>query len=158
MKTMPKNTQEERFCWIKPIIDGNISIKNMAQASPFCKRTLKYWLSAYRKYGIAGLIPRSTRPKRCNNETPIRIKERIIELREETKLGAQKLHWKLLKENVSVHVRTINKIIKNEGLTRKYRTRKIKYRYVRALLMPGELVEIDIKEGLITSVITSLLP
>lgn len=145
MKTMPKNTQEERLRWIMPILDNNISIKNMAQASPFCERTIKYWLSSYRKYGISGLTPRSTRPKRCYRETSIRTKERIIELRKETGLGAQKLHWKLLKENICINVRTINKIIKIEGLTRKYRTRKIKYKYVRALLMPGELMEIDVK-------------
>ncbi|MCD6114996.1 transposase family protein [bacterium] len=36
-------------------------------------------------------------------------------------------------------------MLKKEGLTRKYRTKKIKYKYVRSLLQPGELVEIDVK-------------
>ncbi|MFH1610509.1 MAG: DDE-type integrase/transposase/recombinase, partial [Patescibacteria group bacterium] len=35
--------------------------------------------------------------------------------------------------------------IKNEGLTKKYRIRKIKYKYVKALLKLGELVEVDVK-------------
>ena len=44
-----------------------------------------------------------------------------------------------------VHERTIGKILKKEGLVRKYRVRKIKYKYIRALRQPGELVEIDVK-------------
>ena len=48
-------------------------------------------------------------------------------------------------ENIHIHLNTISKIIKNEGLTRKYRTRKIKYNYDRIPLRKGELVEIDVK-------------
>jgi len=142
---MPKNIKQERYRWIKPVLDGEITAKAMSKICPFSYRTIKRWKSAYLKHGINGLRSRSTRPKRCYNETPIRIKERIIEFRKETKLGAQKLHWKLLKERINIHPRTINKIVKQEGLTRKHRVRKIKHRYVRALFQPGELVEIDIK-------------
>lgn len=142
---MPKNTQEERLRWIKPIVDGHISLVDMAKVCPFSERTLKRWKKAFVEHGEVGLIPKSTRPKSSPNETSIRDKERIIELRKETHLGAMKLHWKLAKQGLTIDPRTIGKIIKNEGLVRKYRTRKIKYRYVRALLQPGELVEIDIK-------------
>lgn len=142
---MPKNTQEERLRWIKPILLRQISIKNMAMASPFSERTLKYWLANYRREGAGGLIPLSTRPKSQAKETPIRAKERIIELRKETNLSALKLSWRLRKEGLNIHHRTIGKILKQEDLVRKYRTRKMKCRYVKALLLPGELVEIDIK-------------
>jgi len=42
-------------------------------------------------------------------------------------------------------VRTIGKIIKAEGLVRKYRIRKLQYKYIKPTMTPGELVEIDIK-------------
>lgn len=145
MKTMPNSTQEEKYRWIKPILEGKISIKDMAKVSPFSERALKYWLAAYRKYGLEGLKNKSTRPKTHPRETPIRIKERIIELRKETKKCALKLKWDLEEEGINLHYQTIHKIIKKEGLTRKYRTRKIKYKYVRIPLKKGELVEIDIK-------------
>ena len=145
MKTMPNNTTEERFRWIKPILNKEITIKQMAKVCPFSERTLKYWLSRYRKHGLSGLTDKSKRPKSQPNETPIRIKERIIELRRETKLCAKKLNYKLIKENIEVSDRLIGKIIKNEGLVRKYRIRKLKYKYVKVPLTPGELVEIDIK-------------
>ena len=37
------------------------------------------------------------------------------------------------------------KILKKAGLVRKYRIKKIKYKYIRALRQPGELIEIDVK-------------
>ena len=145
MKTMPNSTQEEKYRWIKPILAGEISIKDMAKVCPFSARALKYWLALYRQYGLVGLQNKPTRPKSHPRETPIRIKERITELREETKLGALKLKWYLREEGVTIHHRTIGKILKKQGLTRKYRVRKVKYLYVKALLQSGEIVELDIK-------------
>ena len=145
MKTMPKSTKEEKYRWIKSILDKEISIKNMAKVSPFSERTLKYWLAQYKRCGMDGLEPKSTRPKTNPKETPIRIKERVFELRNSTKLSAIKLHWKSEKENIFIHERTIGKLLKKENLTRKYRTRKIKYKYIKIPLMRGELVEIDVK-------------
>ena len=145
MKTMPKNTQEEKYRWIRPILDKEISVKNMAKVCPFSLRTLKYWLAKYRRFGLAGLENKSKRPKSNPNETPIRIKERVIELRKENKKCALKLKWQLEKEGVFVHQRTISKILKAEGLVRKYRVKKVKYKYIKSGRKPGELVEIDVK-------------
>lgn len=142
---MPKSLKEEKFRWIKPILDREITIKNMVKVCPFSERTIKYWLAYYGKYGMEGLENESRRPKTNPKETSIRVKERVIELREETKLCARKLKWKLEKENIFIHERTIGKILKRENLTRKYRTRKIKYKYIKVPLKRGELVEIDVK-------------
>ena len=145
MKTMPKSTKEEKYRWIKPILDKEISIKNMAKVCPFSERSLKYWLANHREFGIDGLENKSSRPKTNPKETHIRIKERIIELRKETKKCALKLKWQLAKEGIVVHRNTIQKIIKKEGLTRKYLIRKTRYQYVRIPLKQGELVDIDVK-------------
>lgn len=145
MKIMPKSTKEEKFRWIKPILDKEISIKNMSKVCPFSERSLKYWLTNFKKFGIDGLENKSKRPKTNPNETPIRIKERIIELRKDKKQCALKIQWDLQDEGIDIHFQTIQKIIKIEGLTRKYRSRKINYNYVRIPLKKGELVEIDVK-------------
>jgi len=144
-KTMPSSTKEEKYRWIKPILDKEITIKQMAKVCPFSERTLKYWLSNYRSNGLEGLANKSTRPKSHPNEMPIRIKERIIELRKQTGLCAKKLNYKLTKEGIAVSDRLIGKVLKSEGLVRKYRIRKLKYKYVKVPLQPGELIEIDIK-------------
>jgi len=142
---MPQSNQEEKMRWIKPLLLKELTIKQMAQVSPFSERTLKYWLARFREAGEAGLENKSRRPKSQPNELPIRIKEKIIELRHETKLCAQKLNYKLIKEGIAVSDRVIGKIIKTEGLVRKYRVRKLKYKYIKVPLAIGELVEIDIK-------------
>jgi len=142
---LPESPLEERLRWVLPIVNKEIKLVNAVKLFPGGKRTLERWVADYRKNGEEGLIPSSTRPKSQPNETPIRIKERIIELRQETKLCAEKLNYKLKKENITIHNRTIGKIIKIEGLTRKYRTRKLKYKYIKVPLAKGDLVEIDVK-------------
>jgi len=138
---MPKNIQEERLRWVLPIIRKGIKLCEAAKVCPHSERSLKRWVKAYRNGGEAALIAKSTQP----NETPIRIKEAIIALRKETGLCAKKLHWRLEKHGVSVPVSTIGKILKSEGLVRKYRTKKVKYKYLRVERKRGELVEIDVK-------------
>ena len=86
MKIMPNNTIEERLRWIKSILDKKATIKQMIKICPFSERTLKYWLSNYKKHGLSGLTNKSKRPKSKPNETPIRIKKRIIKSRKETGL------------------------------------------------------------------------
>lgn len=142
---MPHSTAEEKYRWIKPILNGNVSIKDMSMVCPFSERAIKYWLSNFKENSLEGLENKSTRPKTHPQETPIRIKERIIELRKENKKCAFKLVDDLAQEGITIDTRTVGKILKVNGLTRKYRTRRIKYKYIKVPLRPGELVEIDIK-------------
>lgn len=142
---MPNTPQEEKYRWIKPILDKRMKIRDLVLACPFSERSIKYWLASFRERGLEGLENKSTRPKSNPKETPIRIKERVIELRKEHDKCALKLHWNLEKEGISIHPRTIGKILKTEGLTRRYRIKKVVYKYIHAQLQPGELIEIDAK-------------
>jgi len=142
---MSKTIKEERLRWILPIIKKEIRLVDMAKVCPYSKRSLERWCKVYRDLGKEALIPKTTIPKTSPGETPIWTKERVIDLRKETKLCAKKLHWRLKKEGLMVPVRTIGKILKNEGLVRKYRVKKTKYKYIKAERKPGELIEIDVK-------------
>lgn len=142
---MPQNIKEERLRWILPIVNKEIKLKDTTKLCPHSERSLKRWVSLYKKYGEEGLIPKSTRPKSNPKETSIHIKEKVIELRKKTKLCAIKLHWKLEKQGIKIHERTVGKILKADGLVRKYRVKKVKYKYIKATLKPGELIEIDVK-------------
>ena len=128
-----------------PIVNRDIKLAEATKVCLYGKRSLERWVSAYIHRGEVALEPQSTRPRTNPGETPIRIKERIIALRKETKLCALKLKWRLAKEGIYLHERTIGKILKAEGLVRKYRVRRVKYKYIKALLQPGELMEIDVK-------------
>ncbi|NCO98564.1 transposase, partial [bacterium] len=128
-----------------PIVRKEIRIKDLAKVCPYGKRTLERWVATYKKCGEKGLDFKSTKPKSHPGETPIRIKERVIELRNKSNKRAFKLANDLNQEGIKINVRTIGKILKVNGLTRKYRVRKLKYKYIKVPLTPGELVEIDVK-------------
>ena len=142
---MAKTIKEERLRWVLPIIDGTIKLVNVAKVCPYGKRSLERWAAVYKISGEVGLEPLSTEPKRYRIETEIRIKERVIEIRKDTKKCALKIHWQLEKEGINLHERTVGKILKKENLVRKYRVKKIKYKYIRAERKAGELIEIDVK-------------
>ena len=142
---MPKNIKEERLRWVLPIVNKEVKLVDAAKLCKYGKRTLERWVANYKESSEAGLEPKSTRPKTNPRETPIRIKERIIEIRKDKNQCALKTMWDLRDEGINVHFNTIQKIIKVEGLTKKYRTRKINYGYVRMPLKKGEMVEIDVK-------------
>lgn len=142
---MPTTIREERLRWVVPIYQKELKLKDIARLCPHSQRSLERWVASYRKYGARGLEPKSTRPKSHPHETEIRIKEHVIELRKKTKKCALKLKWQLDKEGINLHRNTIHKIIKRERLVRKYRIRKLKYKYIKVPLAPGELVEIDVK-------------
>jgi transposase len=142
---MAKNIKEERLRWVIPFAEGRTSIAEMMRVFPHGKRTLERWLAAYQHGGESALEPKSTRPKTSPKETSIAIKEQVIALRKKKKVCALKLHWKLAKQGIHLHERTIGKIIKAEGLVKKYRTKKVKYKYLKAALKPGALIEMDVK-------------
>ncbi len=142
---MPKTIKEERLRWIKPAIDKEKKLVDIIRICPHSERSLKRWVKAYREGGEESLVPKSTRPKTNPKETPISLKEEVVSMRKKTGLCALKIHWKLKKRGIFIHVRTIGKILKTEGLVKTYRKKKIKYKYIRAERKPGELVEIDVK-------------
>jgi len=142
---MAKTIKEERLRWVLPIVRKEIKLADAVKVCPYGQRSLERWVATYKELGEAGLEPKSTRPKTQPNETPIWIKERIIELRKARKKCSFKLADDLEKEGIDVSVRLIGKVLKAEGLVRKYRIRKLKYKYVKIPLSKGELVEVDIK-------------
>ena len=142
---MSKTIKEERLRWVLPIMKKEIKLADAAKVCPYGKRSMERWIAAYRQGGEEALEPKSTTRKTQQHETPIRIKEHIIELRIQTKKCALKLHWQMKKEGLIVPPRTIGEILKREGLVRKYRVKRIKYKYIKATIMAGEVVEIDVK-------------
>lgn len=142
---MAKTIKEEKLKWVMPVINKEIKLVDIARVCPYGKRSLERWVASYKEKGEVGLEPKSTEPKTQVEETPIWIKERVIEIRKKTKKCSLKIHWQLEKEGIQIHERTIGKILKKEGLVRKYRVKKIKYKYIKAERLPGELIEIDVK-------------
>lgn len=142
---MTTTIKEERLRWVLPIVRKDVKLVDIAKVCPHSKRSLERWVALYKVGGEKALETKSTGPKTQPNETPISIKERIVEIRKDTEKCALKIHWQLQKEGIEIDERTVGKILKKEGLVRKYRVRKIKYKYIKVQRRPGELLEIDVK-------------
>ena len=112
---MAKTIKEEKLKWVIPIVKGEVRLIDVSKVCPYGKRSLERWVAIYREKGEVGLEPKSTEPKTQVEETPIWIKERVIEVRKNTKKCALKIHWQLEKEGIQIHERTIGKILKKEG-------------------------------------------
>lgn len=121
-----KNNYEREVKMDTSYLQKKVKLVNVSKICPQIKRSLERWLSSYHKYEVKELIPKSTRPKINSKETPIIIKERVIKLREEKKECDLKLKWYLEDECISVNERTMGRILKSEGLTRRYKSIKIK--------------------------------
>ena len=142
---MPTSLKEERLRWVAPIVSKEIKLKDVIKVCPYSKRSLERWVAAYKTGGADMLVPKSTRPKTSPKEKPIALKEQVFVLRQKTRLCAQKLSWRIAKQEVQLHPRTIGKWLKAEGLTRRYRTKKLTWKYIKVPLKAGELIEIDVK-------------
>jgi len=115
---MAKTMKEERLRRVLPITRKEVKSKDVAKVCPHSKRSMERWAAVYKVKGEAGLEPKSTEPKIQKEETPIWIKERILEIRKKTKKCALKIRWQLEDEGIEIHERTIGKILKKEGLER----------------------------------------
>jgi len=142
---MAGSVAEERLRWVNPLVRGEVALRDLLKVCPHSRRSVLRWKAAYLARGRAALVPRSTRPCTHPRETPIGVKERIVALRKRHRWCALKLSWYLAREGVRLHPRTVGKILKAEGLVRRYRKARMAYRYLKAPLRPGELVEIDVK-------------
>jgi len=149
-KIMPKDEIQERYRWMGPILDKVLTIKQMVKICPFSERTLKYWLARYRATGLAGLRSKSRQPKNSPRRTSQKIRDKIVTLKKETRLGAKKISWLLKDQGINIHERTVGKILKQQGLVRKYRQyNKVHPKWKPAsIVVPGKMIEIDIKYGL----------
>lgn len=92
---MAKTIKEERLRWVLPIANKEVRLVDADKVCPYGKGSLERWLASYKKAGETGLEPKSTKPNTQPNETPIRIKERLIEIRKQTTKCALKIKWQL---------------------------------------------------------------
>ena len=143
---MNTNIQEERYFWIKQIVKKKMKYEEVLKTCPHSKRSLERWVSLFKKKGIKGLIPKSTKPKHSPNKTKDNLKNKVIQLKKKEGICAKKIHWRLKrKENINIPLSTISKILKDQNLVRKYRKKKIKYKHIKTNLEIGDIIEIDVK-------------
>lgn len=103
-------------------------------------RTVHKWLARFRTEGTAGLVDRSSRPRRLNRPTPADKVEQIVALRRRRFTGKHIAH------ELGVSPATVSRVLKRAGLSRMRDLEPAeparRYQYDQ----PGGLIHIDIKK------------
>jgi transposase InsO family protein len=111
-----------------------------ARAAGVCPRTVRKWVARFKAEGRAGLMDRSSRPKRLYRPTPAAIVEQVEALRRQRFTGKQ------IAANLAISPATVSRILRRLGLNR---MRDLELaepvrRYERE--HPGDMIHIDIKK------------
>jgi len=124
---------------VKLMLSGQIP-EAAARATGVCPRTARKWLARYKADGAAGLLDRSSRPKKLRKPTPAKTVRQIIELRRKRWTG------KHIARETGVSPATVSRVLKRAGLSRLKDLEPVEpvRRYERAT--PGEIIHLDIKK------------
>jgi transposase InsO family protein len=134
-RTCPKSRQ-----LLVDRIEGGWSVMQAAEAAGITARTARRWLARWRAEGAAGLIDRSSAPKRIPHKTPPERVAQIIRLRRLWMTAAQ------IATALQMALSTVSAVLKRVGLGKRSRLDPPEppNRYERR--RPGELIHIDVKK------------
>ena len=127
-----------RRCLAERVVVEGWTMKAAAEAAGVSVRCCRKWVGRYRLEGEAGLVDRSSAPRRVANRTP---KERV-----ELIVGLRKLRFTAaeIAELLAMALSTVSGILTRLGLGRLGRLgleQPVRYERSR----PGELVHVDVK-------------
>lgn len=135
-RTCPKSRQ----LLVDRIVGEGWSVMEAAEAAGITDRTARRWLARWRTEGPAGLLDRSSAPRRIPHKTsPDRVSA-ICALRQHRLTGAE------IAERLGMPLSTVSAVLLREGLGKRSRLEPPEpvNRYERKA--PGELIHIDIKK------------
>lgn len=137
-----KLTPYGRSVLVERVLDQGWSVSEAAKAASVSPATVYKWLARYRDEGQAGLLDRSSAPRRCPRALPSSEVRRILAGRRRLKVGPHRLGPML------GHPRsTVYGVLRRAGLSRLAhldRPTATPIRYERE--RPGELVHLDVKK------------
>ena len=112
----------------------------VAEAAGVCPRTVCKWIDRYRREGLAGLLDRSSRPRRLRRPTPQAVIEQVEALRRARRTGKQ------IAAELGISPATVSRVLRRLGLNKLSALEPAEpvRRYERA--KPGEMIHIDIKK------------
>ena len=129
-----------RLVICRRVIEQGWSLTEAAEAAGVSERTAGKWTRRYRAEGEAGLLDRSSAPRRIANVTPPERVEAIAALRRVRLTGPE------IAETLGMATSTVSAILGRIGLGRLSRLEPPEpvRRYERS--RPGELIHVDVKK------------
>jgi transposase InsO family protein len=129
-----------RLVICRRVLEQGWSLTEAAEAAGVSDRTAGKWVRRYREEGEAGLLDRSSAPRRVANATPPERVEAIAALRRVRLTGPE------IAETLEMATSTVSAVLRRIGLGRLSRLDPPEpiRRYERS--RPGELIHIDVKK------------
>jgi transposase InsO family protein len=129
-----------RATMVRRVLEEGIALTEAAEAAGVSARTAGKWVRRYRADGEAGLLDRSSAPRRVHNATPSDRVEAIAALRRLRLTGPE------IAETLEMATSTVSAVLKRIGLGKLSRLEPVEpvRRYERS--RPGELIHIDVKK------------
>ncbi|MGA2931803.1 MAG: IS481 family transposase [Acidimicrobiales bacterium] len=135
-------TPEGRLRLCRLIEDG-WTVASAAESFRISRQTAHKWWRRYQGAAEAGLVDRSSRPRRCPTKTPAKVERRVVELRRRHQVSAARLAGR-----AGVPASTLHQIWARHGVSRLSDLERRSGRVVRRIetSRPGELVHVDVKK------------
>jgi transposase len=129
-----------RAIMVKRVLEEGIALTEAAEAAGVSARTARKWVGRYRTEGDAGLLDRSSAPKRVHNATAPERVQAIAALRQLRMTGPE------IAELLEMATSTVSAVLKRIGLGKLSRLEPQEpvRRYERR--RAGELIHIDVKK------------
>jgi transposase InsO family protein len=129
-----------RAIMVRRVLEEGIALTEAAEAAGVSARTAGKWVRRYRAGGEAGLLDRSSAPKRVHNATAPERVEAIAALRRLRLTGPE------IAETLEMATSTVSAVLGRIGLGKLSRLEPEEpiRRYERS--RPGELIHIDVKK------------
>ena len=125
------------------LIEDGWTIAAAAESMRISRQTAHKWWHRYQFEGNAGLLDRSSRPRRCPTKTPAKVERRVVELRRKHQLGPARLA-----PRAGLPASTLHAVWVRHGVSRLSDLERRTGHTVRRIetSRPGELVHIDVKK------------
>jgi transposase InsO family protein len=135
-------TPRGRMIMIERIASGR-PVAHVAAEMGVSRKTADKWWRRWLAEGEDGLEDRSSRPHRCPHQTPARVEDRIVRIRQRRKLGPARIA-----SIVGVPASTVHRVLCRHGLNRLAWMDRPTGRVIRRIHTdrPGELVHVDVKK------------
>jgi transposase InsO family protein len=133
-----------RLRMVRCVLVKRWTIEATAERFQVDAKTVRKWRDRFLEEGEAGLVDRSSRPKRSPMRTPRRLRRRVVTLRKKRRWGADRIA-----HEVGLAASTVQRILNTAGcgrLDRGDRATNLEpvRRYERE--RPGELIHVDVKK------------
>ena len=105
-------TVRGRMMLVERIAAGR-PVAHVAAEMGISRKTADKWWHRFQAEGEAGLLDRSSRPRRCPHHTPAKVEQRILRLRRRRKLGPARIAT-----IVGVPSSTVHQVLVRAGMNR----------------------------------------